>query len=295
MKKFNKLILITTFLFIILSHNYVKAEKTSELLPTIYDHCEMVLIPAGEFIRGSSEEEITALSKDSGNSIEYFLPETPQKKIYLHSFYIDKYEVTNKQFQEFIEAGGYHDYRYWTEEGWNWKEKKGYGEPKWWLSGQNYSGPAYPDYPVTGVSWYEAWAYSSWAGKRLPTEAEWEKASRGTEGFIYPWGMEWDAGKCVSMGEELHPAGTIPEGISPYGIFDMAGNVWEWCSDWYNSDYYYSSPNKNPPGPKEGGYKILKGGCGGNPSYFYFRCANRHKAEINYWDAYTGFRCVKDI
>ena len=110
-----------------------------------------------------------------------------------------------------------------------------------------------------------------------------------------PWGMEWDKNKCISIGKDIYPAGSVPEGISPYEIFDMAGNVWEWCSDWHNENYYSTGPYKNPVGPSEGGYKVLRGGCGGNPSYIYFRCANRHKAAINYWDPYTGFRCVKDV
>lgn len=293
MKKFYIFLLLLIFAPLFINYGYT--EETEEIPSVIYDHGEMILIHEGEFIMGSSDEEISLLAVETGKSPDYFHHETPKHKVYLKSYYIDKYEVTNGQFLEFIEAGGYEDYSYWTEDGWNWKEKKAYQEPKWWLSGQYHSGPHNPGYPVIGVSWYEAYAYAKWAGKRLPTEAEWEKAARGTEGFIYPWGMEWDEEKCSSMGQDISPAGSFPEGLSTYGVMDMAGNVWEWCQDWYFSDYYYSSPPKNPQGPEEGGYKVIKGGCGGNAYFYYFRCANRNKGEINYWDNYTGFRCVKDI
>ncbi|MEQ8187220.1 MAG: formylglycine-generating enzyme family protein [Candidatus Eremiobacterota bacterium] len=267
----------------------------TKIPPVINDHGEMILIEAGDFLMGSSEKEMAKISKDAGKSIKYFTCETPQHKVYLDDYYIDRHEVTNRQFQDFIEAGGYENHIYWTEEGWNWKEKNVYEEPKWWLSGQNHSGIKNPTYPVIGVSWYEAFAYASWAGKRLPTEAEWEKAARGTEGNIYPWGMEWIQNNCISMGQEINPAGTLETGKSPYGLYDMSGNVWEWCSDWYNPKYYSTSPSRNPKGPKEGLYKVLKGGCGGNAAYYYFRCAGRHSAKVDYWDAYTGFRCVKQI
>jgi len=164
-----------------LSYNVLSGTIT-KLPPVINDHGEMILIEAGDFLMGSSEKEIMKVSKDAGKSTKYFACETPQHKVYLDAYYIDKYEVTNRQFQDFIEAGGYENHIYWTEDGWNWKDKNVYEEPKWWLSGQNHSGVNNPSYPVIGVSWYEASAYATWAGKRLPTEAEWEKAARGTEG-----------------------------------------------------------------------------------------------------------------
>jgi len=221
-------------LFILILTCTVLSKNTKNLPGVIQDHGEMILIPEGDFLMGTSEEEIKKIAREFKKSYKYFLSETPEHKVFLSAYYIDKYEVSNRQYQKFIEAGGYENHIFWTEEGWIWKEKNVYEEPKWWLSGQNKSGINHPDYPVVGVSWYEAYAYAKWANKRLPTESEWEKASRGTEGFIYPWGMEWDINKSVSMGKEIQPVGSIEEGKSSYSVMDMSGNVWEWCSDWYD-------------------------------------------------------------
>jgi len=285
---------ISIAMFIIYMFFNILTAHSKKLPPTINIHGEMILIPAGEFSMGSSQEEINILSKKFNISSKELSSEVPCHTVYLDAYYIDKYEVTNGQFKEFIDGGGYNNDRYWTEEGWNWKEKNAYSEPKWWLSGKYHSGPDYPDYPVTGISWYEASAYASWAGKRLPTEAEWEKAAGGTKGNTYPWGMEWDDKKAVSLGKDLQKAGMLPEGQSPYGLMDMAGNVWEWCSDWYSPSYYISAPKKNPQGIEKGTYKTLRGGCFGNASPVYYRCSMRNKTKIDYWDIYTGFRCVKD-
>ena len=212
----------------------------------------MVMVEAGEFIRGSESEEAQDREK-------------PERKIYLDEFLIGKYPVTNREYKEFVEAGGYENEESWTPEGWQWREKGKKNEPlyrhdrKW--NGANF--------PVVGVSWYEACAYAKWlsieTGKeyRLPTEAEWEKAARGVDGRIYPWSGDFDKDKCncweLGLGR-TSPVGIFPGGASPYGCVDMSGNVWEWCSDWFDEKYYKKSPGNNPKGPDSGSGRVLRGG-----------------------------------
>ncbi len=201
------------------------------------DGAPMVLIPAGEFQMGSNYGD--------GD-------EKPVHTVYLDAFYIDKYEVTNAQYKKFMDATGYKAPEYWNDPDLN-----------------------KPDHPVVGVSWYDAVAYAEWAGKRLPTEAEWEKAARGgLVGKRYPWGdsishddANYDGTGGKDRWEYTSPVGSFaPNG---YGLYDMAGNVWEWCSDWYYRFYYFSlyyrfyyfrSPRANPRGPDSGTIKVLRGG-----------------------------------
>ena len=229
------------------------------------DGAEMILIPAGEFIMGSSEGE------DDGD-------EHPQHTVFLDAFYIDKYEVTNAQYKQFMDATGHRAPEHWDDERFN-----------------------QPDWPVEGVAWHDAVAYAKWAGKRLPTEAEWEKAARGTDGRRYPWGNEWDSSKCNSNGssdgyEETAPVGSFPDGASPYGVMDMAGNVDEWCADLYDEDYYSRSPQQNPKGPDSGSSRVMRGGSGS----MYDRIHNqrvtfRHGVIMSSKDYYNGFRCAQDV
>jgi len=226
----------------------------------------MVLIPAGTFIRGSESKE----ARDN---------EQPVREIYLDAFKISKYPVTNEEYRRFVEAGGYSTKEYWTKDGWEWKEREKITEPEYWHS-RKWNGA---NFPVVGVSWYEVFAYARWLSRvtgkkyRLPTEAEWEKAARGTDGRIYPWGGEFDKVNCNSEEIGLNrtsPVGIFPSGQSPYELFDMAGNVWEWCSDWYGGDYYKKSPGKNPKGPGSGSNRVFRGGSWYFDSRFV-RCAGR--------------------
>jgi formylglycine-generating enzyme required for sulfatase activity len=223
----------------------------------------MVFVPAGEFIMGGPG--------GVGRGDEY-----PQHSVYLDAFYIGKYEVTNAEYKGCVEAGACD-----LPDG-----------DRSWTRDSYYGNPEYDDYPVIQVSWYDAQAYCEWKGLRLPTEAEWEKAARGTDGREYPWGNEFDSHQC-NTGEtrifDTAEVGSFPEGASAYGALDMAGNVLEWVADWYDPNYYSGAPDRNPLGPSSGDLRVLRGGSwylsGGSAA-----CARRYPylPDYRYYD--VGFR-----
>ena len=224
-----------------------------------YDGMEMVLIPAGKFIMGSTPGE--------GDE-----DEIPQHEVYLDDFYIDFHEVTNAQYKMFIEATGHPEPPFWHDERFN-----------------------KPDQPVVGVSWFDAHEYAKWVGRRLPTEAEWEKAARGTDRRIYPWGNEWTAdGKVVGP----RPVNTNKLDVSPYGVVDMAGNVSEWVADFYSKEYYRSAVNwRNPLGPMVTGFvklKVIRGASWKDFSPKTARCADRKHNIPSMKLNFVGFRLAKD-
>lgn len=189
----------------------------------------MVLVNAGGFTRGIDKKQYKAANIQG----EKFKDESPSKMIYLPSYFIDKFEVSNEEYTKFIIATDYPAPAYWDHHK---------------LNGSSQ--------PVTGVNWFDASTYCMWANKRLPTEAEWEKAARGPAGFIYPWGNKLDSTKAnFAKGKsgEKHITDSIdsyPEGKSYYGAYNMAGNVFEWVHDWYDPNYYKSSSDiRNPQGP----------------------------------------------
>jgi hypothetical protein len=154
-----------------------------------------------------------------------------------------------------------------------------------------------PKLPILGITWDEVVAYCDWSGKRLPTEAEWEKAARGVDGRKYPWGNQWDPSKVIRYGNsggKTHPVDrTYDTHRSPFGAVDMLGNVWQWVQDWYRKDYYRNAPDRNPKGPASGTRRVVRGGSwvNGNPSGF--RAATRHVSQpVNWYDG-LGFRCAK--
>jgi formylglycine-generating enzyme required for sulfatase activity/predicted MPP superfamily phosphohydrolase/energy-coupling factor transporter ATP-binding protein EcfA2 len=250
----------------------------------------MVLVKGGKFMRGSNEDDADAYSN-----------EKPQREIYLDDFMIGKYPVTNEEFKEFVGGGGYGKARkdMWSEEGWRWREENEISKPEYWHD-RKWNGP---NFPVVGISWFEAEAYANWLSEktghryRLPTEAEWEKAARGTKGFKYPWGEHFDKNLCNSFELGLRrtsPVGIFPEGKSPYGCFDMAGNVWEWCSDRYNDKYYANCPDSNPKGPSDGADPVVRGG------YWYdyariCRSADRDHDDPRDRGCDLGFRLLQEL
>ena len=261
----------------------IAVEKEEEAMPTPKvdkigkDGAPMVLIPAGEFQMGTDPSEIAALVQQYGAKAFWFESETPRHTVYVDAFYMDVYEVTNAQYQKFMEATGHSAPRYSSDSRYN-----------------------APEQPMVGVSWHDAVAYAEWAGKRLPTEAQWEKAARGgLSGKRYPWGDEApDAGGVyrASYGNNTAdghryaaPAGSFAPN---YGLYDMAGNVWEWCADWYDRSYYANSPLNNPLGPDSGTKRVLRGGSWYSSPY-YLRVATRaihlsgeHARHL------IGFRCI---
>jgi len=241
---------------------------------------EMVRIPAGEFVMGSNEDD----------------NEKTPHNVFVAAFYMDKHEVTNQRFDRFVKATGFRTEAeqagggvFWDgthfkqDASVNWKSPFGPGD----------SLQDKMELPVVQVSWNDAVAFCVWAGKRLPTEAEWEKAARGgLEGKKYPWGDVDARGRaCYDQAGTGRPDSVGKYAATGYGLFDMAGNVWEWCSDWYQADYYKNSPSKNPAGPTSGEDRVLRGGTW---SYYggYLRCADRSYSLPSFRFGYVGFRCV---
>jgi formylglycine-generating enzyme required for sulfatase activity len=241
----------------------------------------MVRIPAGPFLRGSPPGQ--------------GLPEEePQRQLFVSELEIDELPVTWGAFQGFIDAGGYSNATWWSPEGWAFAQEQRlaaprfYGEKEW----AHVTGPSQP---VCGVSWWEAQAFCRFAQKRLPTEAEWEKAARGADGRTYPWGDAWEPGRCSFRGGPLRaapPVGQFPLGASPFGVQEMVGGVWEWCSDWFGPDYYRAAPEKDPPGPTTGTLKVARGGAWSAPPLLN-RTANRNAWKPAARFSNLGFRCAR--
>lgn len=240
---------------------------------------DMVLIPAGDFIMGTDSEQANVDQK-------------PAHKVHLDAFYIDKHEVANAQYEEFILAGGYKSKKLWTREGWDFIQNNQIKTP---LKYRQNKISTEPDHPVIGISWYEADAYAKWVGKRLPTEAEWEKTARGTDLRFYPWGNHMDFSKLNYFPHvtRVLAVGSFPQGASPYGVMDMAGNVWEWTADWYSESYYDRTPKTNPKGPSNGEYRVLRGGAWDSIRR-QLQCTYRYYEKENYQNYTIGFRCAKD-
>ena len=233
------------------------------------DGAPMVLVPAGEFMMGSRADDQSADDN-----------ERPAHRVYLDAYYIDQYEVTTARYAKFFKATNRPQPEYWSAD-----VVSDHGNK-----------------PVVGVDWTDATAYCSWAGKRLPTEAEWEKAARGTDQRLYPWGNQppnEQRAKFFRRGDfqdygELTDVGSYEAGKSPYGVYDMAGNVWEWTADWYDEKYYSKSPEKNPKGPSSGEYRVVRGG-GWIIVSVDVRYATRSRLTPALRRNTVGFRCAQDI
>ncbi len=245
------------------------------------DWSEFIEIPGGSFTVGSND--------GTGD-------EKPGHAVYLDTYYIGKYEVTNRQYKNFCNATG-----------------RSYPDDADFEGMSNYF-TNYPDYPVVCVSWDDANAYCGWAGVRLPTEAEWEKAARGTDGRKFPWGndepgdggfvrsnyadknsdVSWSDKNIDDGYEGAAPVGNYREGRSPYGCYDMAGNVWEWCSDWYDENYYRRSPERNPRNLSAGVNRVFRGGSWFN-DVGDLRCAHRDGTTPSSRYNNLGFRVASSL
>ena len=234
------------------------------------DPVPMVMIPAGEFLMGNSEGKGRA-------------DERPQRSVYLDTFAIDQVEVTNERYMAFVTATGHRN------------------PPNPYSTGPLTSIKRIEQLPVVQTTWYDAKAYCGWAKKRLPTEAEWEKAARGADGRQFPWGNEAPTSKRANFDREwadeqtLYPVGSLPEGDSPYGVKDMAGNAREWVSDWYDPDYYKHAPARNPQGPdKKGVVRSIRGGSWHSPLADITASA-RGRGGFALQTHGTGFRCARSL
>ncbi len=281
----------------------------------------MVWMSAGEFLMGSTAEQIAGLEKQWPPNVQDFAKfvlasETPQHRVHVDGFWLSKHEVTNAQYLRFVEATGHRC-----------PEVADFGEPVW-------HGRSFPaeksSHPVVCVSWEDARAYCEHYGLSLPTEAQWEYAARGDDGRLYPWGNEWPppagAGNFADMTAkgkfpewdviagyddgyaETSPAGSFA--ANPYGVYDLSGNVWEWCADWYDPNYYKTSPERNPRGPAGAvsfelpllgqtptiaGSRVLRGGSWLSDLPRYFRCAYRYFTTPDRRGNSYGFRCARGL
>ncbi len=229
----------------------------------------MVLVSAGEFMMGARQDDKMA-GKD----------ERMIHTVYLDAFSIDQYEITTARYAKFFQETKRSAPKYWSEEVLTQHERK----------------------PVVGVDWNDAVAYCSWAGKRLPTEAEWEKAARGTDQRLYPWGnaepnQQWaNFDHCCDSNHygDLTDVGSFEGGTSPYGIYDMAGNVWEWVADWSDGDSDAKSRERTPTGPSSGEKSVVRGGAW-DSAPLYVRSSYRLRLSPTFRLDNIGFRCAQDV
>ena len=262
------------------------------------DGATMLLIPEGEFTMGAEEGELAGF--EMGRYLNYEA-ERPSRRVSLSSFYVDRNEVTNARYRKFLEhvkASGDEPYRH--------PEQPGPSDYNQELMTEDLAGD---EQPAVCVSWYNAYSYCQWAGKRLPTEAEWEYAARGGDPYRkFPWGggepdgdgIWWanyqpGRGRGADGYRSSAPVGSFPDGVSPFGLLDMAGNVEEWVQDWHDPYFYRRSrETRNPTGPATGRNKVIKGGSYGTDKW-HIRVATRLFGSPSNRSVQLGFRCARDL
>lgn len=310
----------TVYMLILAILVALNACDLSQKSPNRIDSSAERLITAGPFIMGSDKVDTSGKQQEYGLVKPLFLDEHPEHKVELPDYYIDTYEVTNAQYKKFVRATGHAEPFPWTQNGYNLLQERLQAsdvESLRWIASEYFkfdldthqmSKPvllkAMSDdqlnkdrLPVSNVTWQDADSYCRWVGRRLPTEAEWEKAARGTQGNEYPWGNDWDTGK-TNVGDDadweggIAPVGSYANNKSAYGVFDMAGNVWEWTASWYQpypqSDYSAEEFGET--------YKVIRGGGGGVGHYslsYFFRSAMRGNALPTTQSEDVGFRCAR--
>jgi formylglycine-generating enzyme len=231
------------------------------------DGSVLVYVPAGEFEMGDGEDR-----------------DCPEHTVYLDAYYIGIYTVTNAQYKRFVDETGHRP-----------PDKADYGNAVW--RGNDYP-EGFSDHPVVCVSWEDARTYAEWAGLSLPTEGQWEKAARGPGNTKFPWGDQWDGGKCRHSENKGNAttcrAYDYSEGVSAYGCYNMSGNVLEWCADWYESEYCKNGDKRNPRGPSSGSYRVHRGG-GWRGDAGHCRAALRHDYSPDFRSDSQGFRLVRSV
>ncbi|HLJ55523.1 MAG TPA: SUMF1/EgtB/PvdO family nonheme iron enzyme [Chthonomonadaceae bacterium] len=234
----------------------IRAAGSASTVVNPVDGATLLRIPAGEFQMGDDDQR-----------------DNPRHGVYLDSYWIYKTPVTGAQYVRFCEATGH----------------PAPDPPPW---------AACDDRPAVNVTWADAAEYARWAGASLPTEAQWEKAARCADGRLYPWGNRWDPARCIHSVAGARtgpaPAGSLAAGASPYGALDMAGNVWEWCADWYDAAYWKSAAGRNPAGPPAGDRRVLRGGSWTDTMAYIFRTSMRFRYDPEGRFASFGFRCAAE-
>ena len=295
-------------------------EGANSATPDAKLNVPMVLVPGGDFIRGSNAVDTEGLQQRYGFAAPLFLDEHPQQKISLPGFYIDTFEVNNAQYKTFVHSTGRKPLLMWTENGYGYtaeqlesksvdalrtlatdvfkldKDTRSMNKEVL-ISALQQQQKTQDALPAGGMSWMEAYAFCIWRGARLPSESEWEKAARGPNGLEFPWGNEWNP-KIVGTGEDgryeegIAPVGSYPLSKSPYGAQDMAGNAWEWVQDWYDA-YPGSTYVIKEFGKKN---KVIRGGSGGVGHYgisYFYRTSTRQFAEPEMESDDVGLRCAR--
>ena len=296
----------------------ITPSETPGLAPGQTDQAEMMYISEGQFLMGSDAGATNNFCKENNSNCDGFADASPQHTVFLNAFWIDKYEVTNSMFEKFVSATNYKTDAEGDGYGEVWRGGGSVVEDSQKIKGADWRHPTGPEssifglenHPVVQVSWEDARSYCQWAGRRLPTEAEWEMAARGNSASYFPWGSKFNcqlgnyddeqnidsfilengSANCDGFARTA-PVGSFSQGQSPYGLFDMSGNVWEWVADWYDKNFYSYSPSANPVGPSNGTMRVYRGGSWfSEMKYLYipFRQAN----PPSYRDDITGFRCA---